>query len=96
MELFIFARFHARPGEESAVAAALRDVVGSSREEAGCLSIHAFRSTRDGRRFYMHSGWVDEAAFDRHAGLPHTVRFVERVQALIDHPLDVTRARLVG
>lgn len=96
MELFIFARFHARPGEESAVAAALRDVVGSSREEAGCLSIHAFRSTRDGRLFYIHSGWADEAAFDRHAGLPHTVRFVERVQALIDHPLDVTRARLVG
>jgi len=24
------------------------------------------------------------------------VRFIERVQALIDHPLDVTRARLVG
>jgi quinol monooxygenase YgiN len=96
VELFIFARFHARPGEESAVEAALRDVVGSSREEAGCLSIHAFRSTRDGRLFYIHSGWVDEAAFDRHASLPHTVRFVERVQALIDHPLDVTRARLVG
>lgn len=72
MELFIFARFHARPGEESAVEAALRDVVGSSREEAGCLSIHAFRSTRDGRLFYIHSGWADEAAFDRYAGLPHT------------------------
>jgi hypothetical protein len=28
-------------------------------------------------------------------GLPHTVRFIERVQALIDHPLDVTRTRLV-
>ena len=61
MELFIFARFHARPGEESAVEAALRDVVGSSREEADCLSIHAFRSTRDGRLFYIHSGWADES-----------------------------------
>jgi hypothetical protein len=30
---------------------------------------------------------VDEAAFDHHAGLPHTVRFIEPVQALalIDH-----------
>lgn len=96
MELFIFARFHARPGEESAVAAALRDVVGFSREEAGCLGIHAFRSTRDACLFYIHSRWKDEAAFDHHAGLPHTVRFVERVQALIDHPLDVTRAEPVG
>lgn len=76
--------------------AALREVVGPSRGEAGCLGIQAFRSTRDPHLFYVHSRWVDEAAFDRHATLPHTVRFVERVQALIDHPLDVTRAGLLG
>ena len=96
MELFVFGRVHARPGDESAVDEVLRDVVGLSREEAGCLSIQAFRSTRDPRLFYIHSRWVDEGAFDHHAGLPHTVRFIERVQALIDHPLDVTRAGLVG
>jgi quinol monooxygenase YgiN len=96
VNLFIFGRFHARPGNEGAVGEALRDVVGPSRAEAGCLSIQAFRSTRDPRLFYIHSRWVDEAAFDYHAGLPHTVRFIERVQALIDHPLDVTRAVLVG
>jgi quinol monooxygenase YgiN len=96
VELFIFGRFHARPGDEPAVEAALRDVVGPSRAEAGCLGIQAFRSTRDPRLFYIHSRWVDEAAFDHHATLPHTVRFIDRVQALIDHPLDVTRATLVG
>jgi len=62
----------------------------------GCLSIQAFRSAGDPRLFYIHSRWVDEAAFDQHAGLPHTVLFIEQVQGLIDHPLDVTRARLVG
>jgi quinol monooxygenase YgiN len=95
LELFIFGRFHARPGDESAVEEALRDIVGPSREEAGCVSIQAFRSARDSRLFYIHSRWVDEAAFDHHADLPHTVRFIERVQALIDQPLEVTRARLV-
>jgi quinol monooxygenase YgiN len=94
--VFIFARFHARPGHESAVEETLRDVVKPSREEAGCLGIQAFRSTRDPRLFYIHSRWADEAAFDHHAGLPHTVRFVERVQALIDHPLEVTRATLIS
>jgi quinol monooxygenase YgiN len=96
MELFIFARFHARPGDEGAVADALRDTVAPSSEEPGCLSIHAFRSIRDPRLFYIHSRWRDEAAFEHHAGLPHTVRFVERVQPLIDHPLDVTRAERIG
>lgn len=96
MELFIFARFHAREGQEDAVAQALHEVVVPSREEAGCLSINAFRSTRDPGLFYIHSRWTDEAAFDLHAELPHTVRFIQQVEPLIDHPLDVTRAELMA
>lgn len=95
MELFIFARFHAREGQEDGVAAALRDVVGPSSEEPGCLTIGGFRSIRDPRLFYIHSRWADEAAFEVHAELPHTLRFLERVQPLIDHPLDVTRAQAI-
>lgn len=60
------------------------------------MSIGAFRSTRDGQLFYVHSRWTDEAAFEIHAGLPHTVRFLERVAPLIDHPVDVTRAERIG
>ena len=96
MELFIFARFHARPGNEGALAEVLRDVAAPSREEPGCVSIHAFRSIRDPHLFYIHSRWKDEAAFERHAGLPHTVAFLERVQPLIDHPLDINRAERIG
>ena len=95
MELFIFGRFHARTGRETELEAAIRAVVGPTREEPGCLSHHAFRSTRNPRLFYIHSRWVDEAAFDLHATLPHTTRFVERAETLIDHPLDVTRTTLV-
>jgi len=46
MELFIFARFHARPGNEGAVAEAMLDGLAPTREEPGCLSIHHFRSIR--------------------------------------------------
>jgi len=96
MELFIFARFHARPGQEGAVAETLRDVLAPTREEPGCLGIDAFHSTRDPRLFYIHSRWTDEAAFERHGGLPHTLRFVERVAPLLDHALDVTRTERLG
>jgi len=96
MELFIFGRFHAREGQEEAVAAALREVLGPSRKEPGCLELQHHRSIRDPRLFYVYSRWVDEAAFETHARLPHTVRFIEQVEKLIDHPLDVTRARPLG
>jgi len=96
VELYIFARFHAREGQEAAVAAAIRDTIGFTRAEPGCLDIHAFRSTRDPRLFYIHSRWKDEAAFELHATLPHTVRFIARVEPLIDHPLDVARTEMIG
>jgi quinol monooxygenase YgiN len=96
MELFIFARFHARPGHAGALEKALRDVIGPSSEEPGCSSIGAFRSTRDPQLFYIHSRWKDEAAFEIHAGLPHTVRFLEHVAPLIDHPLDISPAERIG
>jgi quinol monooxygenase YgiN len=93
MELFIFTRFHAGEGEADAVAAAMRDVLGPTRGEPGCLAVEAFRSTRDPRLFYIQSRWVDEAAFDTHGGMPHTVRFLKQVEPLLDQPLDATRAR---
>jgi quinol monooxygenase YgiN len=96
MELYIFGRFHAQSGSEAAVADAIAEVLRPTSQEAGCLSIHAFRSTRDGGLFYIHSRWIDEEAFEVHARLPHTVRFIERVTPLIDHPLDVTRTELLG
>jgi quinol monooxygenase YgiN len=95
-EMFFFARFHARPGNERAVADALIDVLAPSREEPGCLSIDAFRSIHDPRLFSIHSSWKNEAAFEIHASLSHTVRFIQRVESLIDHPLDTTRTEKIG
>lgn len=96
MDQYVFVRLHARVGEEAGVEEALRDVTGPSREEPGCLSFHTFRSMRDRRLFYIHSRWVDEAAFQLHAELPHTVRFLERVDALLDQPRDVTRTEMIA
>jgi quinol monooxygenase YgiN len=95
MELFIFARFNSRPGQETGVEAALRKVIAPTRTEPGCLSIHAFRSIRDARLFYIHSRWVDEAEFDNHITQPHTKQFIEEVEPLVDHKLDTTRATVI-
>jgi quinol monooxygenase YgiN len=96
MELVIFARFHAREGQEEAVAAALREQVPCVRAEPGCLGIAAYRSARDPLFYWIHSRWIDEAAFEVHAELPRTQRFVERMQELIDHPFEATRTHPIA
>ena len=96
MELFIFARFHVRDHCEVEASGILRDQARRVREEPGCLGIDIFASVRDPRLFYLHSRWVDEAAFNRHAELPDTLQFVTRMERLIDHPFDVTRSLRLG
>lgn len=97
MELVIFARFRARDRQEAAVEAAVREVTSITRElEPGCIAIAPYRSLHDPKLFFIHSRWVDVSAFDLHATLPHTVRFLERVQRLIDHPLDVNRTTVLA
>lgn len=90
-DLFIFARFHAKPGQAAALEAAMRAMLAPTRAEPGCIEINAFRGVLDGDRFYIHSRWRDEAAFDRHAGLPHTAAFIAAAEPLIMHALDVAR-----
>jgi quinol monooxygenase YgiN len=93
MEAVIFARFHASEGKEAAVASVLRAQIQMVCAEPGCLAIEAYRSTRDPRLFSIHSRWIDEASFDIHAELANTLRFLDRVEPLIDHPLDVSRTQ---
>jgi quinol monooxygenase YgiN len=95
MELFIFARFHALDGQQAAVASAIREVAGPTRVEPGCVGYAACHSDQDPQLFWIYSRWADDAAFETHARLPHTVQFIERMQTLVDGPLDISHARSI-
>jgi quinol monooxygenase YgiN len=45
-------------------------------------------------RFHAQAG--KEAAFEVHATLKHTVKFIDTVEKLIDHPLDIVRAEVIA
>src|SRR5215813_6441398 len=93
MPMYLFARFEPRVGMEDQVREVIAAVIPSTRAEAGCVRINGYESIRGVKCFFIHSVWQDEAAFELHATLPHTVRFIARVETLIDHPLDITRSR---
>jgi quinol monooxygenase YgiN len=96
MELYSFVRLHVRAKMEGEFREALQEVIAASREEAGCLTIHGYRSIRDARLFYVHSKWKDEEAFEVHAKMAHTVKFLTKVEELTDQPWEVTRTERIG
>jgi quinol monooxygenase YgiN len=56
MELYIFARFHARMGAAAAVVAELWEAVQRVSVEPGCLTISTFQAVRDPRLFCTRAG----------------------------------------
>jgi quinol monooxygenase YgiN len=95
MTLHIIARFHVRAGEEAAAFEALRTTAVATRQEPACIDFQVLRGVRDRQLFHIHSQFRDEAAFDLHADLPHTVRFLDTIEKLIDQPREITRAERV-
>jgi quinol monooxygenase YgiN len=89
-------RFEPLPGKEAAFRDELLRVNGPSRAEPGCLSIEVFESVREPFVFAVYSEWMDEASFDLHAGLPHTVRFLAAAETLLTHAVQGLRLRHIG
>ena len=74
---------------------ALLAVIEPSRAEPGCLAFYAFESLHEPTEFGIHSEWLDEAAFERHAREPHTVRFIAAAEQLLTHPVHGLRANVL-
>ena len=85
------ARFRVVGGREDELCTALKRVADPTRAEPGCLAFAAFRSRRDPTLFFVQSTWTDEAAFDNHSRLPHTVAFVAEVEQLVAEPPEFVR-----
>lgn len=97
MSFHFLTHFDPPPKAAAEFRAELRRVAGPTRAEAGCLRYQAFESVREPAAFAVHSEWVDEAAFEAHSRLPHTVRFVAAAERLLGRPVQGLRARpLVG
>lgn len=96
MPLYTFVRFEPLPGKEQQLRDELLRVLEATRAEPGCLRIHLFESTRGALTFFIHSEWVDDAAFEAHATLPHMTRFLAIVRDLISHPLQGVRTNRIA
>lgn len=96
MPLHTFVRFEPVPGKENLLREELKLVVEPTRAEPGCIRIHLYEALREPLVFYIHSEWVDEAAFDDHPQLPHMTRFLGLVQELTTHPVKGIRTKQIG
>jgi quinol monooxygenase YgiN len=78
-------RWVARAGEEEHVAELIRQLIGPSRAEPGCLQYDAHRDPDDPRVFFLFEKWADEEALRAHEQSPHVKALLfDQALALLD------------
>ena len=95
MPFHFIVRFHPELSDTPVFREELLHVVEASRREPGCIRMDVFESIRQPSVFAIHSEWIDEAAFDLHATLPHTVQFLSAAQKLLGRPVEGLRLRRI-
>jgi quinol monooxygenase YgiN len=95
MSIHFFVRFEPLSGKETAFREELLRVVEPSRAEPGCLGLYVFESIREPATFAIHSEWSDEAAFELHTNLPHTVHFLRAAEKLLQYRVQGLRTRQI-
>ena len=75
MAYVVTAKWTAKEGEEEAVLEAVRQMVGPSRAEPGCLYYQPNRDPENPRVFFFYEQYVDLAAYEAHGSSEHFQRF---------------------
>jgi quinol monooxygenase YgiN/uncharacterized damage-inducible protein DinB len=88
-------RFEPLPGKTEAFRKELLRVCKCTGTEPSCLGIDAFESVRKPFSFAIHSEWASETAFEHHAKLPHTRRFLRSAGNCLTHPIQGLRLRRI-
>ncbi len=96
MPVHFFVRFEPSPDVAMEFRGELLRIVEPTRAERGCRSIRVFESLREPIAFAIHSEWQDEAAFELHAQLPHTVRFIAAAERILGRSVQGLRAREIA
>jgi quinol monooxygenase YgiN len=78
----VVATFHARPGKEAELRAALLGLLAPTRKESGCLNYDLHQSPEDAAKFLFHENWTSKAALDAHLQSPQIKALIPRVDDL--------------
>lgn len=82
----VVATFHARPGKEAELCAALLGLVAPTRKESGCINYDLHVAPDDPAKFLFHENWKTKADLDAHLQKPHIQALLPRVGELCTAP----------
>jgi quinol monooxygenase YgiN len=76
------------PASNGETTALLRQLVATSRQDAGLVRFEILQRTAPSNQFVILQAWKDEQALDAHTGSAHAKQFRDKVQPMLIAPID--------
>lgn len=92
----VVVRLRAKPDTKAQVRGELLAPLAPTRGERGCLNYDMHEATDDDALFLFHENWVSEGDLERHLQAAHVRRWIERADAWLAEPMQLTRWRRAG
>lgn len=79
----------AKPEKRAELLTILSSFVAPTRTEAGCINYDFHHDAEDLNMFVFYENFVDEAALQRHLGMPYLKPLFERIDELLAKPVHI-------
>jgi quinol monooxygenase YgiN len=94
-KITVTARAKAKPGKEKDLENALRDCVGPTHAEPGCLLYTVHRDLQDPASFLVFERWASIDAHNAHMASAHVQELFKKVPELVAGPPDILTFELI-
>src|SRR5215471_4464105 len=93
-KIIVIAQVFARPENVASVRTVLKNMLGPTRAEKGCIAYDLHEVLGDAYQFVFFEIWESEAALEAHTRTPH-YQALELAQSMMTEPLKITKLRKV-
>lgn len=89
-KIYMFAKFHAKPGRRDEVHERLQEMVLLTNKEPGCVFYHLHVDREVSEIFYFMECWEDQKALDFHMQTPYVEAILRDSQSLTVDGIDIS------
>jgi quinol monooxygenase YgiN len=89
-KIYMFAKFHAKPGKREEVNQRLQEMVVLTNKEPGCVFYHLHVDREVPEIFYFMECWADQQALDFHMKTPYVQAILRDSESLTIDGIDIS------
>lgn len=96
MAVTVLAIIKAKPGMQTQVEQALKELIEPTRAEQGCINYDLHVLSEDSTGFMFYENWQSKQDLDKHLAMPYIEKFLSKTEELLAEPVAISLYQRIG